>query len=203
MLGAPEAFFPRPNREGHLDSTSSSTCPLHPKVKRSRYKTGDGVISPPPAPNLPAKPLLCPPGPDSPAAVVRLQKGHRAALHPAMRLAAGREPLRGRRRGARARSRTRAPRASSSRARATLGLQQLLARFRASTGPRLLHSREGRPGRPYTLQELSGGAKFQTWAGSGCGQALRADRSKSRTWRKRSGYGVWYQQSSEPQLPNL
>ena len=55
-----------------------------------------------------------------------------------------------------------------------LCLQQLFSRdSRAFTEPRLLHSREGRPGRPCTLRELSEVLSSGLWAGSGCGQALR------------------------------
>lgn len=52
-----------PALTGKVTSTlhlSSSTYPLHPKVKRSRYKAGDRVTLSPPAPNLPARPFSGP-----------------------------------------------------------------------------------------------------------------------------------------------
>lgn len=143
-------------------------------MKRSRYKTGDGVTLPPPAPNLPAKPFSGPLGPG-------LTRRCRSAAERPPRCAAPSDAARSRPRAAPgletgcARELAHGRASSQFLARPRhLGLQQLLSRdSRASTGPRLLHSREGRPGRPYTLQELSEVLSSRLWAGSGCGQALR------------------------------
>lgn len=159
-----------------LDSTSPArACLCIQKVKRSRYKTGDGVTLPPPAPNLPAKPFSGPPGRDSPR---RCRSAAERPPRAAPSIAARSQP-----RAAPeletgcAPARARARLGNSSRAH-HLSLQQLLSRdSRASTEAQLctLREKEG-PGRPYTLQELLRGAKFQTlgrirlWAGTTRGQ---------------------------------
>jgi len=194
-----------PALTGKVTSTlhlSSSTYPLHPKVKRSRYKAGDRVTLSPPAPNLPARPFS---GPLDPG----LTRRCRSAAERPPRCAAPSDAARSRLRAApgleagcaRARARARlgpVPRAPAPPRPAAA----VLARFPSFhwAAASALARRKAWP--PLHLAGAVRGAKFRTlgrirlWAGT-----TRTGASRERRGRDPE-MGVWYQQS-EPRLPNL
>ena len=192
-LGHPRFSSPAPT--GKVTSTlrlSSSTCPQHPKVKRRGYKAGDGVTPSRPAPNFPTKPFSGPLGPGLTRCCrsAAERPPRYAAMHPTMRRGAGRERLRGWRRGARACARLRpVPRAP-----APACLQQPLSRdSRASSraAPPELARRKAWPS-----PHLSGAVRGAKFKGQG---PIRwsAGTAGTRARRERRGrdpeMGVWYQ----------
>lgn len=178
---------PASNRKGHLDSPPFQQLglPLHAKVKLRGHKAREWVTTSRPAPGFPGKPFsrFSGPGLTRRCRSVAERPPRCAALHPAMRRGACREPLRGWGRGARARSSGRL----LTRPRHPRPQQQPLSRdFRATSRAAPLALARSKAWPPGTLQELSEVLSSQARPDQlvgGHGEDKSVQRT--RTWRKR------------------